>query len=274
MKIGVRAHDFGRHTAASLSRIIRDSGFEAVQLAIPKAIEGIAAFSEISDHLLEEVREIFTQNQLEIAVMGCYIEPSLPDKADRLAQVDTFKLGLSHAARLGVKIVGTETTGFDIDAATVEREKAYQLLKDSVLRMAEEAEKQGVCIGIEPVAEHVLNTPELAARLFHEVGSDKLRIIFDPVNLILPRTIHKQAKIYNDLFQDLGDKIEILHMKDVDTSGDKKAWCNIGQGQIDYGMIFGWLHSHKPHIPLLREDAKMDSYKADIEAMLNFANKI
>jgi sugar phosphate isomerase/epimerase len=273
MKIGVRAHDFGRHTAADLPRIIREAGFEAVQLAIPKAIEGIGAFSEVSGHLLEEIRESFSKNQLEIAVMGCYIEPSLPDKEARLENVATFKLGLSHAAKLGVKIVGTETTGFDIDAPESRREKAFQLLKDSVLRMAEEAEKQGVFIGIEPVAEHVLNTPELAARLFDEVGSDALRIIFDPVNLILPRTIANQPNIYRGLFESLGDKIAVLHMKDVDTSSGEKVWRNIGAGEIDYSPIFDWLHSRKPDTPLLREDAQMDSYKADMQAMLKFANR-
>ena len=274
MNIGVRAHDFGRHTSADLPRIIREAGFEAVQLAIPKAIEGITAFSEIDDHLLEDIRSNFDKYGLEIAVMGCYIEPSLLDKAERLAQVETFKLGLSHAAKLGAKIVGTETTGLDIDAPSTEREKAYQLLKDSVLRMAEEAEKQGVCIGIEPVAEHVLNTPELAARLFDEVGSDKLRIIFDPVNLILPRTIISQLRIYDDLFTSLGDKISVLHMKDVDTNSGEKVWRNLGEGQIDYEFIFDWLHRSKPGIPLLREDAKMDSYKADIKTMQNFTNII
>ncbi|MDR2183417.1 MAG: sugar phosphate isomerase/epimerase [Clostridiales bacterium] len=273
MKIGVRAHDFGRHTAADLPRIIRQAGFEAVQLAIPKAITGIAAFAEVDDHLLEEIHKNFHDNQLEIAVMGCYIEPSLPDKTERLAQVEIFKLGLGHAAKLGVNIVGTETTHLDIDASPADREKSYQFLKDSMLRMAEEAKKLGVCIGIEPVAEHVLNTPELTARLFDEVDSDKLRIIFDPVNLMLPRTIHSQLQIYRELFEHLGEKIAVLHMKDTDTTGGAKAWRNIGRGQIDYDFIFKWLHRHKPGIPLLREDAQMDSYTADIEAMLNFANK-
>ena len=273
MKIGVRAHDFGRHSAADLSYIIREAGFEAVQLAIPKAIAGVTAFDDINDHLLEEIREAFSKNLLEIAVMGCYIEPSLSDKEARLAQVDTFKLGLSHAAKLGVNIVGTETTHFDIDGSASEREKAYHLLKDSVLRMAEEAEKQAVCIGIEPVAEHVLNTPELAARLFDEVDSDKLCIIFDPVNLILPHTIGSQLHIFNILFETLGSKIAVLHMKDVDTTSGEKVWRNIGEGEINYAPIFDWLHRNKPGIPLLREDAKMNSYKADMTAMQKFANK-
>jgi len=273
MKIGVRAHDFGRHSAVELPKIIREAGFEAVQLAFTKAIDGISKFSDVTDHLLEETRENFTKNNVKITVLGCYIEPSLPDKAERLAHVENFKLGLGHAAKLGVGIVGTETTHFDIDATTSEREKVYQLLKDSVLRMADEAEKQGVCIGIEPVAEHTLNTPELTTRLFDEVDSDKLCVIFDPVNLVLPRTIINQLHIYDDLFTDLGDKICVLHMKDTITTSGEKVWRNIGEGQIDYDFIFDWLHSHKPNIPLLREVAQMDSYKQDIVTIKKYANK-
>lgn len=274
MKIGVRAHDFGRHSATDLPRIISRAGFKTVQLAIPKAVEGIGTFAEVDDRLLDEIHQQFNANQLEIAVMGCYIEPSLPDKDERLAQVKTFSLGLSHAAKLGINIVGTETTHFAIDAPNDQREKAFARLKDSVQRMAEEAEKQSICIGIEPVAEHVLNTPELAARLFYEVGSDKLRIIFDPVNLVLPHTIDNQWVIFKNFFDELGDKIDVLHMKDTDTTGGAKDWRNIGHGQIDYLPIFAWLHQHKPNIPLLREDAQMDSYKSDIEVMKKFANNI
>ncbi|MCL2376812.1 MAG: sugar phosphate isomerase/epimerase [Defluviitaleaceae bacterium] len=273
MKIGVRAHDFGRHSAAELPKIIRGAGFEAVQLAIPKAITGIATFSEVDDYLLETIRENFDAQQLEISVLGCYIEPSLPDRQERLAHVENFKLGLAHAAKLGVRIVGTETTGFDIDAPEPVREEAYQLLKDSMLRMAEAAEKHGVFIGIEPVAEHTLNTPQLTARLFEEVGSDKLRIIFDPVNLLLARTAEVQTQIYDALFDSLADKIAVLHMKDVVMESSEKVWRNIGDGIVDYDHIFDWLHAHKPKIPLLREDAKMDSYQKDMSAMAKLAKR-
>jgi len=272
MKIGVRAHDFGRHKADKLSEIITSAGFETVQLALTKAIEGINSFEDIDERIIDEVSRFFGASRLEIGVLGCYIEPSLPDKEERLKNVSRFIGRLADARKLGVNLVGTETTHFPLDADGTERKKAYKLLVDSVLRMSEAAEKEGVQIGIEPVAEHVLNTPELAQQLFYDVDSNKLRIIFDPVNLLLPNTASQQEKIYNEIFSGLGERIAVLHMKDVVMEEGEKVWRNIGDGIVNYPFIFEWLHKNKPDVPILREEIRMDSYKKDVEKMRYFRN--
>ncbi|MCL2286535.1 MAG: sugar phosphate isomerase/epimerase [Firmicutes bacterium] len=267
MKIGVRAHDFGRQPAQSLAANIKKAGFDCVQLAPAKAIEGINSFDDITESSLEVMHTAFLHNNVEITVLGCYIEPSVPDKEPRLKNVDIFKANLTNAKKLGVKIVGTETTGMDIFTPQAEREKIFVLLKDSVMRMVEQAEKEDVFIGIEPVAEHTLNTPDLTRRLLDEVKSDKLKIIFDPVNLVLPGTIHRQDEIFHELFTILGEDIVAVHIKDIVIEDGQKTWRNIGEGVINYRLIFDWLLKHKPDIRILREDAHMDSYEKDIKAM-------
>jgi len=268
MKIGVRAHDFGRFSCqCQQAQTIKSAGFKCVQYAPAKAIEGIEHFDDITPQVLNRIQEGFGKNNVEITVLGCYIEPSLTDETQRLDSVRIFKDNLSHAKKLGVPIVGTETTGLNIHATGAEREAAYNRLKDSVLRMAEKAEAEDVFIGIEPVAEHTLNTPALTRRLLDEVGSSKLKVIFDPVNLVLPHTIHQQDMIFNEMFNLLGNEIYVMHIKDTVIEDDKKAWRKIGKGVINYTLIFDWLRKHKPEIRLLREDAKIDSYKEDIAAM-------
>jgi len=274
MKIGVRAHDFGRQSVISLATNIKEAGFSCVQLAPAKAIEDINSFADITDNHLETIHETFNRTGIEITVLGCYIEPSLPDKAERLQNVEIFKTNLTNAKKLGIKIVGTETTGMDIATPTTEREKTFALLKDSVLRMVEQAEKENVLVGIEPVAEHTLNTPELTRRLLDEVNSDKLKIIFDPVNLLLPGNIQSQDEIFRNMFTLVGEDIVAVHIKDIVIENDQKVWRNIGEGVVNYSLIFDWLRCNKPEIHILREDAKLDSYKKDIQAMTNFTNGI
>ena len=41
MKIGVRAHDYGCHTPKELARILKEAGFECLQLALNKALTGM-----------------------------------------------------------------------------------------------------------------------------------------------------------------------------------------------------------------------------------------
>ena len=267
MKLGVRAHDFGRQSAESLASAVKAAGFDCVQLAPAKALTGVESFEAINGDVLEDIHKAFVKNDVEITVLGCYIEPSLLDNERRLANVETFKNNLTHAKRLGVSIVGTETTGMDIKTPAGERDKVYQILKDSVLRMVEHAEKEQVYVGIEPVAEHTLNTPELTRRLLDEVNSEYLKIIFDPVNLILPDTMKYQVQIFNEVFHLLGNDIAAVHVKDIVIENGQKAWRNIGLGEVDYDLIMGWLKQNKPDIHLLREDVKMDSYKLDRDNM-------
>jgi sugar phosphate isomerase/epimerase len=267
MKIGVRAHDFGRMDAGRLAAVIKNAGFDCVQLAPVKAIEGIQSFGDVTAKHLADITEAFTRHGLEITVLGCYIEPSLPDRSRRLGQAEIFKTYLSHAKTLGVGIVGTETTNLPLSAGPSEREERYQLLKDSVLRMIEKAEEADVTVGIEPVAGHTLNTPGLTRRLLDEVGSGKLKVIFDPVNLVLPDTIDKQDLIFDEMFDILGDDIAAVHVKDIVIEGGKKVWRNIGAGVINYRLIIQKLREYKPDIRLLREGVEPDSHQSDRQAM-------
>ena len=271
MKIGVRAHDFGRYgDLAAQAATIKKAGFDCVQYAPAKAIEGIEHFDAITPAVLDDIKTAFTRHDVEITVLGCYIEPSLPDDAMRLDNVRIFRDNLSHAKALGVPIVGTETTGLSLQATPAERESAYARLKDSVLRMVEKAEAENVQIGIEPVASHTLNTPTLARRLLDEVKSSQLKIIFDPVNLLLPHTIQDQEKIFAEMLELLGSEIVAMHIKDVAVENGELAWRNIGKGVVNYRPIANWLKANKPEMRILREDAKMDSYQEDIAAMKAF----
>ncbi len=272
MKIGVRAHDFGRMDADLLSKKIKEAGFETVQLALTKAISGIESFCAIQEKNVHSIKEDFIKNQVEIQVLGCYIEPSLHDKEKRIEQVEFFKKGIINAKILGAPIIATETTHFPIEETgnmLNEREDAYKRLKESVKEMVWQAEKEDKIIGIEPVAEHTLNTSQLARRLLDEINSDKLKIVFDPVNLLLPNTVDKQDEIYNEFFKLLGKDIVAVHVKDIVIENNEKTWRLIGQGIVNYSLIMNWLKENKPDIRLFREHVKMDSYPSDVLTMKN-----
>ena len=166
MKIGIRAHDFGCLPPVRLAEKMAAQGVEAAQLAIPKAIAGVESYAQVTDGLLREIGAAFREHHIDIAVLGCYIEPSLPDEAARKAQLDTFRLGLRCAAELGAGCVGTETTLFS--GPEQERPAAYDILRRSVDAMLNDAAKLGVTVAVEPVAAHTLNSPALAARLLQE----------------------------------------------------------------------------------------------------------
>lgn len=265
MKLGMRGHDFGKAAAPeALAAKITAAGFETIQLAIPKAIEGVGGFLDVSPALLDEIRQAFAAYHLGIAVLGSYIEPSLPEEALRLGQVEQFLKSIEHAAFLGAPVVGTETGGMAPDTPDAVREEAFQRLLDSVRRMTAHAEKHNVLVGIEPVAEHTLNTPRLARRLLDEVSSPALAFIFDPVNLLRPGMENEQNALWDEVFTLLGDRIAAVHVKDTDMANNAKGWCPLGEGVVNYRMIFDWLKTNKPDIALLREEVRPESAERDL----------
>ena len=272
MKIGVRAHDLGRHDIDELPKVIKAAGFETIQLAPAKVINGINSFADITQYHMDAIANAFAREGVEIHILGCYIEPSVANETERLQAVETFKQNITFAKTMGIRYVGTETTHLDPYNTTPEqRAAAYNRLKDSVLRMVEHAEKENIQVAIEPVAEHTLNTPELAHQLVTDIDSDKLSMIFDPVNLILPTTYHNQDQIYQSFFDLLGSHLCVLHAKDTtfsgDTNSDEKIWANIGKGTVNYDMIMPYLKANHPDLRILREVAKLDSYAQDLQTL-------
>lgn len=264
MNIGVRAHDYGRHTPEELAMILKNAGFDSCQLALSKALTGMdASVGKLNPGLCYNIRRAFEKAEIQISVLGCYIEPSIPDDEQRAYQVARFREHVMYARQLGANVIGTETTNFrDLDES--ERPIRFGYLVDSVLQMVEAAERNGVIVGIEPVAVHTLNTPELTARLLDIVASDHLQIIFDPVNLITVDNISRQDELLDRCFDAFGDRIVALHCKDVVLENGELKRGILGEGCLNYNKLMGWLKENRPGLNLIREGADPATAHKDI----------
>ena len=76
MKIGVRAHDYGKRDIEELAALLHDEDYNAAQLALPKAFMGIDRYEDITMGHIEKIREAFARNMVEIPVFGCYMDHS------------------------------------------------------------------------------------------------------------------------------------------------------------------------------------------------------
>lgn len=264
MNIGVRAHDYGRHPVEELPKVLKAAGFDSCQLAMSKALEGMdASVGKLNPGLCYNVRREFERNEIQISVLGCYIEPSLPDDEARAKQVMRFREHVMYARQIGANVIGTETTNFrDMDEG--ERSVRFGYLVDSIGQMVEAAERYGVIVGVEPVSVHTLNTPELAARLLDIIASDNLQIIFDPVNLITLDNIEHQDDLLDRCFDAFGDRIVALHCKDVKVENGELRRTVLGEGWLNYGKLMGWLKENRPGLNLIREGADPATAHKDI----------
>lgn len=262
MKIGLRAHDYGKLPLQELMARISGDGFRGIQLAIPKAIEGINGYDQVDEALLSAIKDECKKHNIEIAVFGCYVELSYLDTKERQQQVDKFLLGIDFAKALDAGCIGSETTRFTgIDE---ERQIAFEGLVDSVKQIVKKAEEIGIDIGIEPVASHTLNTPELTKELLERVPSDRLKVIFDPVNLLTAENIHDQDNLWDRCFECFGDRICALHVKGIrlNKSGQLEK-ATLAESEVNLKKIMDWVKVHRPDISALREEIKPEESKED-----------
>ena len=182
IRIGCRAHDYGKHTPVQLAHILHTAGYTGAQLAMPRAIEGIEDFASVTDAQLSAIFQAFDTEDIEITVLSCYMDLSAPDEPTRLAGVENVKRCLRYAKQVGARMVGSETSW----TALSDEEKALRrpLMLDSLQRIAEEAVRLDAVFGVEPVAIHPLCSPEILAELLQAVDApNNIKVIFDPVNL-------------------------------------------------------------------------------------------
>ncbi|MCR4620592.1 MAG: sugar phosphate isomerase/epimerase [Clostridiales bacterium] len=268
MRIGVRGHDYGMGTPKEIAAKISETGFCCLQLALHKSIKGfLPEYGHLNPGFAYDVRSAFEQRGLEIAVLGCYIEPGTQNEELRQNNISRFLEQLSYCKMLGSNIVATETSG----CTDSDREKQYDLLLDSVRLMVKRAESFGVFVGIEPVWCHTLNTPELTGRLLNDISSPNLQIVFDPFNLIAPGKAGDQHRLIDAAFDIFGDRIVAVHAKDaVEVNGSFKS-CLIGEGFFDHAYFYKKLNRIKPGISVLREGADPLTAKLDIIALEKYS---
>lgn len=267
MIIGMRGHDFGRMQPEALARAISGAGFRATQLAFTKCFDGPAA-SYLTDEALASIRGLFASHDVAVPVMGCYVSASDADAAVFEQAKETFSTCLRASVKLGAGCVGTETTHYAGDDAG--REEAYARLLRFVKSAAAVAESCGAVIGIEPVALHTLNTPELTRRLLDDVASPSLKVILDTANLVTPETVAPEAQreILERSLACFGEDIVALHVKDGFFDADGK-WQNVqlGHGVMDWARLLPRLREKHDHLCALREGVFPGKAAEEIETM-------
>lgn len=268
MYIGLRAHDYGKLPVEELFKRITEDGFHRIQLAIPKAIEGVGSLNDVDEALLKSIKVAMEKYDISIPVFGCYVELGHLDPKVRQEHVDRFLMGMEFAKYLGARCIGSETTGFPLDASDEERQVAFEGLVDSVKQIVKKGEAIGLDVAIEPVARHTLNSPALAAELLARVPSDRLKIILDPVNLLTANNIESQDAIYEECFEKFGDKIWALHMKGIkkDEVGTLVS-TNFKENEANFKKVIDWVKVNMPGTTVLREEIKPAEAKSDYAYM-------
>ena len=244
MNIGIRLHDTEPGSLKKRLAFARAQGFSCAHVALSKVLDDFAmedAPEKLTDEYALRVRKEFDESGLECAVLGCYLNLADPNPERRAQTQEIYKAHLRFAAKIGARVVGTETYANPesvFSDPAPQSEEAFRLLLDSLKPVVRCAEECGAVLAVEPVWCHIISTPERAARMLEELPSENLQIILDAVNLIAPEKADRAEDIIRNAISLLGDRVRILHMKDyvITPQGEMDA-CACGLGSMRYEQL-------------------------------------
>jgi sugar phosphate isomerase/epimerase len=189
----------------------------------------------------------------------CPVLPDLvhPDKARRVHALDLFKLGIETASFFGCEMVQTisSTPSLAFVGAAPYRDaltygQRYQVtvdpafrwddlwgwLTDSMGACADEADRAGLKLCIEPRVGEIISNTDALLRLAEAVDSDNFGAVLDTGHL------HAQKEILPLSVEKLGGRIYYVHASDND--GQTNQHLAPGKGTVDWDGVFGALKKH------------------------------
>ena len=258
MQIGVRLHDGEKLPLEELLPIIKNRGFKCGHLALTKSIsEYSVGVPALTPGLAMYLRRLFAENDIDIAVLGCYLNLCTPDEEALAVNVEKYKAHIRFASHLGCGVVGTETGAPNKEykyEPACHTEEALELFIKNLRPIVEYAEKMGVIFAIEPVWKHIVSTPQRARRVLDEINSPNLQIIFDPVNLLCYDNYNDRERIFDDAMTLLGKDIAVVHIKDFVVGENDLTSVAAGDGEMDYTKIISFIKKEKPFIHVSLEN--------------------
>ena len=259
LRLGVRAHDFGRMPAEELASHIAAHGFCRVQLALNKAVASLnLQAGDLTAELARNIGGAFARHGVSIEVLGCYINPIHPDLATRKKLMQYFKDHLRFARDFGCGIVALESGSVNADYSphpANQGEPAFQEMVASIGELVVEAEKWGVTVGFEAVYCHTVSTAQKMRRVLDAIGSKNLRVVFDAANLLSPDNFREQSRVVAAALDLLGDDIAVVHAKDFIFENGAMRIVPAGCGQLDFAPILEFVRSKKTAVSVLLEEA-------------------
>ncbi len=268
LRCGIRLHDTAPGTLTERLAGAAKQGFCCAHVALSKIYDGFSmgeATTRLTADFAEEVGGAFQRTGMRCALLGCYLQLAQKDGEALEKTREIYRAHLRFARLMGAELVGTETPAKGLrfaDGPAAESEEAFRLLIRGLRPLIRDAEEEGVTLAVEPVFCDIVSTPERAERMLDALGSDRVQIILDAVNLLSNETAQHPDGVIGEAIRRLGDRVRLLHMKDFMLSPVEArplaAAC--GQGGMRYEALVSF--ALRRGLPMTLENTAPDNAEA------------
>ena len=258
MQLGIRLHDTKKLPFEERIADVHELGFACGHLALSKVISEFPTDDgALTPGLAMYIRKVFAKNDVDIAVLGCYLNLANPNP-EKLTQItNRYKAHIRFASLLGCGVVGTETGAPNETYTYVPQchgEEALQTFITNLRPVVKYAEQMGVIVAIEPVWKHIVCNPKRAKQVLQAIDSPNLQIILDPVNLLDISNYKQQKEIVEEALEILDKDIAMVHIKDFIVEENKLVSVGAGLGQMDYTAVMKFIKEKKPYMHVTLEN--------------------
>lgn len=263
MQLGIRLHDTKALPFEERIADVHELGFACGHLALGKVIKEFPTTDEaLTPGLAMYIKNVFARNQVDIAVLGCYLNLANPNPQQLEKIMNRYKAHIRFASWLGCGVVGTETGAPNETYTYVSEchgEEALQTFITNLRPIVKYAEQMGVVVAIEPVWKHIVCNPKRARRVLDEIASPNLQIILDPVNLLDICNYQEQEAIVEEAIALLGPDVAMVHLKDYMPADGKLEAMGCGLGMMKYEAVLKFIKERKPYIHVTLENTKPEN---------------
>lgn len=267
VKLGIRSYVYQAHPMAEAARLIREAGLAGVHLGLRFA-DGIFDMRRPDWDYARRARDVFSAAGLPIAGLDGYVNLVHPDLAERERNLESLKNLLARAKDFGTTVVATEAgtvvPGKWTPPTSAEAEAVFKPLISGLKEAVRAAEGAGTILAVEPSFATPMGTVETVQRMFEEIPSPNLKILWDGAHLIQPADIADTAAALRRAYRIFGSRVVIAHANDVMLAEGRTRSCSPGEGKLDYKTFVSLLdrtggdlylcleHAKEPDVPRLK----------------------
>ena len=169
------------------------------------------------------VNALYDELGLELAQFGIGYRECLfdPDRAVRDGVIKTIcrgiEAGRAHRAHNVLIRTGSLNPAGSYDPTPENHEPGrLDVLIDTLSRVADKAEEEGMTVVIETHVLTIMGSPEINRKVIEAVGSDRLRVVMDFVNHFQSLDqAYRSTERLNHIFDVMGPISTVAHIKDI-----------------------------------------------------------